>query len=627
MKIRFAGDCNNFLTGIRILAEELGVSLCEDGIEIEVFQADGTLEASCRNGKGRISYDGRVQFFRAFGLWVMNYRKQPEFHCVETPNFTTIGAMIDASRNAVLTVKSIKTMLRKMALMGLNMMLLYTEDTFEMEEYPYFGYMRGRYTYEELADCDDYAYQLGIDMVPCIQTLAHLTEALKWNYATELRDTPDILLVGSEKTYEFIRQMIQTASSPFRSKRIHIGMDEAHQLGLGRYLEVNGYQTRFDIMNNHLKAVVAITNTLGLHPMIWSDMYFRLGSKTGYYYDVDTVIPDDVIQGIPQDVQLVYWDYYHGDKDFYQLFIEKHKGLGTMPIFAGGVQTWNRMAPNYGKTFATTNAALSACKSEGVREVFATLWGDNGAETNVFSSLAGLQLFAEHGYAENVEDSYLAERFAVCTGAHIDDFFALNGFDETPGVEKGNMAESNPSKFLLWQDVLIGLYDDNIKELPMNLHYKTVFLTMRKAAQRNESSRLMFQFYEQLAMVLSIKSELGLRLKDAYDAGDSDKLAELEDQMETMRSEIEVLRQRHRALWFQHYKPFGWEVVDIRYGGLLARVETARHRIHDYLNGIIPCIEELDAPRLYFDAPWEMPQGTLGHGTYHRIVTTGSLSG
>lgn len=81
--------------------------------------------------------------------------------------------------------------------------MVYTEDTYEVKAYPYFGYMRGRYTEEELKECDQYAAELGIEMIPCIQTLAHLTEALKWNYAIDIRDTADILLAGSEATYTF----------------------------------------------------------------------------------------------------------------------------------------------------------------------------------------------------------------------------------------------------------------------------------------------------------------------------------------------------------------------------------------------------------------------------------------
>lgn len=487
--------------------------------------------------------------------------------------------------------------------------------------------MRGRYSEEELRLCDRYADHLGIEMFPCIQTLAHLTEALKWNFAANIRDTADILLAGRDETYEFIEELLKAATRPYRSDRIHIGMDEAHQLGLGKYLELNGYHKRFDIMNQHLQKVASIAEKLHLKPMLWSDMYFRLGSETGSYYDLEADIPEDVMEAMPKNVQLVYWDYYHSDENFYREMIQKHKTFGSDPIFAGGVWTWNGIAPNYGKTFVTTDAALTVCKEEGLHEVFATMWGDNGAETHPFSGLAGLQLFAEHGYAKEVDRERLAERFSFCVGGRLDDFLLLTELDETPGVSKNNLNETHPSKFLLWQDVLMGLYDENIRSLPMNKHYLKLVGPLEQAKKRNSQWADLFGFYVQLALVLSVKAEFGLNLKAAYDRNDKPEILSLKQQLPGLYANIDKLRKRHRTIWLSTNKPFGWEVLDIRYGGILSRLESAEHRLQEWIDGKIDRIEELQEARLYHDAPWPMPNGALGRNSYHRIVTAGAFSG
>ena len=46
---------------------------------------------------------------------------------------------------------------------------------------------------------------------------------------------------------------------------------------------------------------------------------------------------------------------------------------------------------------------MRACREEKLRQVFMTMWGDDGMECDVFSALPGLQLFAEHGYADAVD--------------------------------------------------------------------------------------------------------------------------------------------------------------------------------------------------------------------------------
>jgi len=84
------------------------------------------------------------------------------------------------------------------------------------------------------------AQAVGVTLIPAIQTLAHLTNPLKWQFAGNIRDTEDILLVGEEETYTFLEAAIRSIRSCFATDQLHIGMDEAHQLGKGKYLEIHG---------------------------------------------------------------------------------------------------------------------------------------------------------------------------------------------------------------------------------------------------------------------------------------------------------------------------------------------------------------------------------------------------
>lgn len=51
-------------------------------------------------------------------------------------------------------------------------------------------------------------------------------QILRWQQFAHLRDNFEVLLPEDETTYEFIEKLIQSTSRQFRSKRIHIGMDE-----------------------------------------------------------------------------------------------------------------------------------------------------------------------------------------------------------------------------------------------------------------------------------------------------------------------------------------------------------------------------------------------------------------
>ena len=60
-----------------------------------------------------------------------------------------LGVMIDCSRNAVVKLPALKDFIKICADFGYDYVGLYTEDTFEVTDEPYFGYQRGRYTQAE----------------------------------------------------------------------------------------------------------------------------------------------------------------------------------------------------------------------------------------------------------------------------------------------------------------------------------------------------------------------------------------------------------------------------------------------------------------------------------------------
>ncbi len=632
IKINLQHAPQDLVEGISRLAKPLNYENRSDGLPVHIIQRPGNLEVSYDAKEATISYEHKIHFFRALGLLIEAIQHHPQGGKIEeTPQFDFNGMMFDVSRNAVLTTQTIKKLLEHMAVMGLNGFMLYTEDVYTVPENPYFGYMRGKYSYDELKEIDDYAFSFGIEVVPCMQTLAHVRHIIKWDFDKEYTDTSDIFMVGAEKTYQLIESMIQAISAPFRTKRIHLGMDEAFYLGSGQYFLKHGFRNRFEMMNEHLNRVIAITDRLQLKPMIWSDMYFRMSSKTKDYYDREAVVPPEVVAQVNKEVQMVYWDYFHHQQEDYEFYIKRHQIFGANPIFAGGIWLWNGMTPHYEKTTITTNAGLSACKNLGVREVFATIWGDNGGETNALAALPGMQLFAEHGYHRQVSETRVKERFEICAGAKYDDFMLLTQLDllsENDMKYWSRYGPSNPSKYLLFQDLLLGLFDKHIQGLSAASHYRKLEEQIRQIASQTSALQLFFEFYAQLSTVLSIKSELGLQLKGYYDKRDKTALAQIvRDVLPQLEKHVRLLRQLHRDLWFSTNKPQGWEVIDIRYGGVLARIDSTAYRIEQYVSGAIDRLEELDEERLYFDGGTDRKNRQVGHfNYYHDMVSVQHLS-
>ena len=90
------------------------------------------------------------------------------------------GVMLDMSRNAVMKPDTVKKFVAYISSFGYNMLQLYTEDTYEVNNEPYFGHLRGAYKKEEIKEIDAYCKEKGVELIPCIQTLAHLKTIFKW---------------------------------------------------------------------------------------------------------------------------------------------------------------------------------------------------------------------------------------------------------------------------------------------------------------------------------------------------------------------------------------------------------------------------------------------------------------
>lgn len=624
MNIKFSGSTQELLAGIREIADLLDVTLADGEYEFAVEQKDNSnLLVSLDGKKGTITYSERCHFFRAFGLAVEQICDGKEsFSIEEVPQFTMNGPMFDVSQgNAAFNVKSLKNVIRQLSLMGLNMLMLYCEDTYEVKEQPYFGYMRARYSEDEMRELDAYAYDLGIEMIPCIQTLAHMPDTLRWKCLHGIRDYDACLLVGKEETYKFVRDLITAATRPFRTKKIHIGMDEAWTLGRGSYIDHYGYRDPSEIMSEHLARVMEIVKELGLEPMMWDDMFFRTcGNKS--YYQPDLVLPQEAIDAVPEGMRCVYWDYYRLKQEDYEKVIPQHQQLSDKVVFAGGIWTWVGYSLAWNKTKISTESALNACKKMGIKEVFMTTWGDNGTEALLNTTLIGCQLYAEHGYSDKIDYDKFEKRFKFCTGGNVEDFAKLERLDRTPQNEVfEDSSKYNASKYLMWQDILTGLADYNIKGVELDEHYRKLAEDLKEAIGRNGQFDSMFEFNYHAANVLAKKSQMGLRLTEAYKAGDKELLKNFaEVELPDLRERVNALWESHRENWFKFNKPFGWDVMDMRYASLVARINSAIIEVKAYLNGEMDKIEELEETRL----PYDGVEGPILYMNYYGSIASPS---
>ena len=568
---------------IKKKAEELlGIKF---GFEIKEISHDGVY-VSFRNGCATVGGNTVPSLARAYMLLAKGISEgKKELEISQKASFDECGVMIDVSFGCPLKVDSIKKYLDYMAFFGMNLMMLYTEDMYEVEGYPHFGYMRGRYSVKELSEVDSYAAELGIEVVPCMQTFGHLGKFLRYSAHANIAENGSVLLPGEEETYKFLDACIATCRKAFRSKRIHIGCDETRGLGLGTTFSRDGARNRaeiFDIFNKHLLRVTEICKKYDFHPMMWSDMYFAIESPLSGTFGTDVTVPQYAIDAMP-DADMVFWDYYHDDNDFYRINIEAHKKFNRKCIFAGGIWLWNGYAPNFRYTYETVKPALEECLRGDVKSVLGTAWAYG--DINHMQGLFCLAMYSEYCW-----------RGLDCTREDINsvgEFVTKTPFELTEAISDffcGLIGDFNVGKLVLFSDPLINLlcYD---YDLPA---YEKCFENSLEVFEKYPDAPYI-DYYKALFTATLSKVRLQQNLRKKYKENDRDWLRNFaEVTVPRMASEFRELYELQDKLWHTDQKTFAFENVANNYAAAIFRIEYAGRQVSAYLNGEITEIEALE---------------------------------
>lgn len=567
------------------------VKSLQDCISVRIEESKDVLSVIKSNDEITIKYHGLHSLFRGIFLMISNEGKE-ELHIEQKCAFDNLGIMLDASRNAVMNIDTIKDMVRHIALLGYSSLQLYTEDTLQVEKEEYFGYMRGAYTIDEIKEVDSYCKLFGIELTPCIQTLAHINQITRYERYNNIIDNTDILLVGEERTYELLEAIIKTAATAYTSRKINIGMDEAHMVGLGKYLDKNGYTERFDIMITHLERVIKICEKYGLEPQMWSDMFFRLVSGNYYSVDIDEE-KKALFNKIPKNVKLIYWDYYNTNYEHYSKNLDIHKNISTNVGFAGGAWKWTGFAPDNAFSLITGEKSMKACKDNKISDFLLTCWGDNGGEASVYSILPSIYFYAESAYT----DVFTKEKFKTLTDIEFDDYMKI---DLPNRLVQSDYERNNASKYFLYNDILIGTFDslvfDGIDKIYGN-HAKA----LSEISANSKKYGYIFKSLEMLCRVLELKANLGVTLKKAYDLHSAQDLEHIKDKiLPDLKQRLYEFYNCYFEQWHHDNKSFGFEVQCIRLGGLTTRVDYVIKRLEQYLSNNISKIEELEIERKPF---------------------------
>ncbi len=563
----FFSDEKELLKGYEIFAERFGFHADADVIAKKTADEN---KVKIRNGSVTVFYTDRLSFYRT----LFGYFASGRTSC-SRPVFKKIGIMLDCARNGVPSLSFLKQFVLSAVAAGYNYLGLYVEDCIEVEDEPHFGYMRGRYTESELKEIVAFANLFGFGIMPFVQTLAHLGLIFRHRdpYYKDARDFGDILLMDEPRVYQLIDRLFNTVRKCFGECRVNVGMDEAFMMTRGKYRELHGDRDPAEVFFRHARKVCELAAKHGLEPEAWADMFVRHKDKAV----------------IPENLALRVWEYSVTDEKTYRDMIAECKTLTDNVTFGSGVHKWYGTTPMNEFSERTFTPAIEAAKAR-CDDFLVTLWGDDGAECSHNAVWYSLLKIANAALGEPCGEDDLNKTATAITGRDTAELLAL----DLPNKVFDGSADKpvNVSKYLLYEDVFYGNADFAASEKFVPYFAKAKNELTRLA----EKGGMLKEIYEEeaaLAAVLEKKCGIRNRLRAAYKKGDKEELARLSDRILEIKSAVSEFKKAAEKRWLKDNKAFGAEILSIRLGGLIERLDFCARRVKAYAAGEIKEIEEL----------------------------------
>ena len=277
--------------------------------------------------------------------------------------------------------------------------------------------------------------------------------------------------------------------------------------------------------------------------------------------------------------------------------IKHHKDFKGTPIFLGGIWTFCGYLPNVQHTLDTMIPAMKSCLKNGINQVSAAMFGDDGTECSYRMAFPLITIFSEYCFRgeectfEDINEmSLLLYEVDLSRYKEISHFYYpfVEGLPMTRQAHPNCMGMKILTADIFYNSVGI---TDFVKILPRHQrgYRETLF------AGRGTKWEKYYAFSNIVFSITVNKIKVLSGLQKAYRKEDKLFLKNiLEHELPEIVKKYHEMYRLHEDLWMETYKAFGWEEMQSRYATMIFRTEYAIKIIGEYINGEQDKIGELE---------------------------------
>jgi hexosaminidase len=306
----------------------------------------------------------------------------------------TRGYMLDISRDKVPTVATVKRLATDLVGLGYNQLQLYTEHTFAYPGHEAVWGLASPYTPGEICELDQHCRTLGLELVPCINTMGHWERWLQhpeyfqyaecpygWRRADGHGMAHGSTLTPSAESLRLLEALMQAYLPLFSSNKVNIGGDEPWELGMGRSRERCEQEGRLTVYLDFLRQIIALAKKHKPEVQFWGD----------------SVLEAPELWSPPEPgTTALLWGYEAGHPFAAQ--IAQLARQGQRCILCPGTSTWNSLGGRLENALTNIAEAAQAAEAPNCDGLLLTDWGDHGHHQPAILSLPAILACAKSGW-------------------------------------------------------------------------------------------------------------------------------------------------------------------------------------------------------------------------------------
>ena len=281
----------------------------------------------------------------------------PHVEIADQPAYRVRGLQYDVARGQTVPVEWWKRLIRELARCKLNMLVVYGEDDYAFEAFPFLG-REGTFTPEKARELSEYAQRYHMQLVPQFESLGHASAVLGHEELAHLREAgrASVYCTSNPATWEFLDAVYVELAEQFpNSQYIHVGGDE-FETGFAKCEQCSARDVQA-LYAEHMNRLNDLCRKHGRTMLFWP-------SHLKWTLDAEEMLEKDCI---PTE-----W-IYHGPSTYPT--IEQYRNAGFVDVWPSpAVVAFSVIWPDYRTTWRGIRGFLQAGAEEGCGSCMTTTW-------------------------------------------------------------------------------------------------------------------------------------------------------------------------------------------------------------------------------------------------------------